>query len=174
MVRILQEATALVEARGPIWKGTAANFKLYFSRRGGATLIYTRARDLNYVAIQGRWKINKTIYIYLDNIRAILLNFSYPPPSSFVSPPFLIFGDNSDSSTKGTTWVDWKLAMIGGDAAAAEYERLVLASKLGYNFGCRNQCYYSIWQYPIINNIRLYWQKEPIHWEIKNPIIPYI
>eukprot|EP00438_Fugacium_kawagutii_P010374 Skav232004 [mRNA] locus=scaffold719:653901:654689:- [translate_table: standard] len=61
---------------------TDCNFSLYSLRRGGATHVYTRTRDLHQVAIQGRWRDLSTARIYLDDARAVLLKFSFSPSQS--------------------------------------------------------------------------------------------
>ena len=98
LLRIVVAALPHLPATGPLWRGSAASFRkcftallcyfdlepygfsLYSLRRGGAAHIYTRARDLNYVAMQGRWKAFRTARIYLDDARATLLKLSYPRP----------------------------------------------------------------------------------------------
>ena len=98
LVAICQEAFLFLPAQGPIWRHSAATFRRCFQsllshlhlgdygfsaysiRRGGATHFYVTTRDLNYVAIQGRWKDLRTARIYLDDSRASLLKLSFPPP----------------------------------------------------------------------------------------------
>ena len=98
---LILEAKAFLPREGPIWTFsphifrqsfaailahldlTRFGFSLYSIRRGGATHYYTRTRDLNAVAIQGRWKDLRTARIYLDDARATLLRLSFPPPLTF-------------------------------------------------------------------------------------------
>ena len=51
------------------------HFVLYSLRRGGATHFYQQMQSLDFVMIQGRWKDQKTCRLYLDDARAMLVNF---------------------------------------------------------------------------------------------------
>lgn len=55
------------------------NFSLYSLRRGGATPAYVTSRNLDDVAIRGRWKDRRTARVYLDDARAALLKQRLPP-----------------------------------------------------------------------------------------------
>eukprot|EP00438_Fugacium_kawagutii_P014985 Skav210163 [mRNA] locus=scaffold5301:41969:42745:- [translate_table: standard] len=54
------------------------NFSLYSIRRGGATHAYVVSRNIDDVAIRGRWKDIRTARIYLDDARASLLKQHLP------------------------------------------------------------------------------------------------
>ena len=100
LANILQQGLALLPPRGRLWRHSAQafrncfslllarvqltpfDFSLYSLRRGGATHCYTMSRDLNYVALQGRWKDLRTARIYLDDARATLVKLSFGPPIS--------------------------------------------------------------------------------------------
>ena len=100
LARIVSRALQLVPQRGPIWRHSPHifresftllihhlqlqqyQFSLYSLRRGGATHAYTVGRDLNYVAMQGRWRDLRTARIYLDDARATLVRLAFSPPLS--------------------------------------------------------------------------------------------
>ena len=100
LTNLLAKALTGLPSSGPIWPYSAAqfrscftalldhfalvpyNFSLYSIRRGGATHSYVQSRDLNSVAIQGRWRDLKTARIYLDDARATLVKLSFAPPIS--------------------------------------------------------------------------------------------
>eukprot|EP00438_Fugacium_kawagutii_P006274 Skav222661 [mRNA] locus=scaffold997:328369:329034:+ [translate_table: standard] len=97
LAKLLAQAFPHLPPAGVIWRFSAHKFRLCFTRllqyahvedcgfslyslrRGGATHVYSRTRDLRQVAIQGRWRDLSTARIYLDDARATLLKFSFSP-----------------------------------------------------------------------------------------------
>eukprot|EP00435_Cladocopium_sp_Y103_P030380 s2852_g7.t1 len=57
------------------------NFVPYSLRRGGATHFYIALQALDFIMVQGRWKDQKTCRLYVDDARAMLVNFHLPPQS---------------------------------------------------------------------------------------------
>ena len=57
------------------------DFVPYSLRRGGATHFYMVHKSLDYCMVQGRWKDQRTCRLYLDDARAMLVNFSLDPRS---------------------------------------------------------------------------------------------
>lgn len=100
LARLLAQASPFLPPAGVIWRFSthkfrqcfvtllahagmdSCGFSLYSLRRGGATHVYSRTRDLHQVAIQGRWRDLSTARIYLDDARAVLLKFSFTPSQS--------------------------------------------------------------------------------------------
>ena len=100
LARIVAQGLQKVPPRGPLWRHSARvfresftlllqnlqleshQFSLYSLRRGGATHAYTIGRDLNYVAMQGRWRDLRTARIYLDDARATLVKLAFTRPIS--------------------------------------------------------------------------------------------
>ena len=128
---ILDRALRSVPAHGPIWRFSAAQFRSCFSalldniRRGGATHACTNSRDLNAVAIHGRWRDLRTACIYLDDARATLVQLSFAPPISHhiascsgffrVAPPIAIRGHDWD-------WAFGCLSFLHGGAPSTVVE----------------------------------------------------
>lgn len=56
-------------------------FVPYSLRRGGATHFYVALQALDFVMVQGRWKDQRTCRLYVDDARAMLVNFRLPPAS---------------------------------------------------------------------------------------------
>ena len=125
LVKIIAAARSRLPLDGPIWQYsphlfrqsfstllnhfhlTSFNFSLYSLRRGGATHSYTQSRDLNAVAIQGRWKDLRTARIYLDAPEPLWFACPFLRPSPSPSNQLLFFGVNSGSCAKSITWGDW-------------------------------------------------------------------
>ena len=61
--------------------GINCGFVPYSLRRGGATHFYIALQALDFVMVQGRWKDQRTCRLYVDDARAMLVNFSLPPAS---------------------------------------------------------------------------------------------
>lgn len=60
---------------------TPLSFVPYSLRRGGATHFYVVLKSLDFVMVQGRWKDQRTCRLYLDDARAMLVNFTLPDAS---------------------------------------------------------------------------------------------
>ena len=56
-------------------------FVPYSLRRGGATHFYITLKSLDFIMVQGRWKDQRTCRLYLDDARAMPVNFSIPDAS---------------------------------------------------------------------------------------------
>ena len=57
------------------------NFVPYSLRQGGATHFYIHLQSLDFVMVQGRWKDQRTCRLYVDDARAMLVNFTLPEAS---------------------------------------------------------------------------------------------
>ena len=60
---------------------TPLEFVPYSLHRGGATHFYVALKSLDFVMVQGRWKDQRACRLYLDDARAILVNFALPDAS---------------------------------------------------------------------------------------------
>ena len=96
LARLLHFLLQRVGHPGRLWKFSLTHFRTtlnafcrffdlhqigfvpYSLRRGGATDLYTRSRNLEFVMITGRWKDSATARLYLDDARATLVRLHIP------------------------------------------------------------------------------------------------
>eukprot|EP00438_Fugacium_kawagutii_P015463 Skav202293 [mRNA] locus=scaffold3364:80637:81413:- [translate_table: standard] len=96
LANILREGLAHLPSSGVIWHFSPGKFRdsfnfllkhvdlshmqfsLYSLRRGGAMYAYVSSRNIEDIAIRGRWKDIRTARIYLDDARAAMLKQHLP------------------------------------------------------------------------------------------------
>ena len=58
-----------------------SGIRTIFPEKGGATHFYMTLKSLDFIMVQGRWKDQRTCRLYLDDARAMLVNFDLPDAS---------------------------------------------------------------------------------------------
>ena len=70
---------------------TDHHFVLFSLRRGGATHFYQQMQTLDFVMVQGRWKDQRACRLYLDDARAMLVNFHLSATTTALLMYFVFF-----------------------------------------------------------------------------------